>query len=330
MTVSPPPPPPEDTGDLGLGRVLSNESATRFLDKDGRFVSRRLGLPFWRSISPYHELLRMSWGWFFAVLAGSYLVLNAVFALLYGWCGPGALDGTAHMDDARRFEENFFFSVQTLATIGYGHVAPLSFSANVVATVEAFVGLLGVALATGLLFARFSRPTVRILFSGPAVVAPFGGGRAWMFRMVNGHRTQIVDVEAEVTLSRFETEGGVRRRRFHALELERRRVAFFPLGWTVVHPITPRTRSPLWGLDDAALRASEAEFLVQVRGTDDTLYQPIHARTSYRAEETVWNARFGDMYRHDAAGTRAGRAVAIDVRRLSDVRPVVDEPPLGG
>lgn len=217
---------------MGLGRVLAQESCGRFLNKDGSFNVRRRGLPFWSSLSVYHELLVLSWPVFFGLTALAYLLLNALFAALYFACGAGALSGTLNLRPDSRLLDDFFFSVQTFATIGYGHVSPLSPGANVIATVEAFVGLLTVALATGLMFARFSRPTSRVLFSRVGVIAPFGEGHAFMFRTVNGRREQLIEVAAEVTLSRFEDAEKGQVRRFYPLKLERRAVAFFPLART--------------------------------------------------------------------------------------------------
>lgn len=304
------------TDDLGLGQVVAQESRERFLNKDGSFNVARGGLGFWRSLSLYYDLVSISWSVFFVLLLAAYLLVNASFALLYLAAGPGAL---SEMPSGllARFWACFFFSVQTFGTIGFGHVYPNSFLADLLVTAEAFVGLLGVALATGVLFARFSKPRSRILFSQQAVIAPFGGGWALMFRVVNAQRTQIIEVEAEVTYAWFEgrddpATGERRLRRFRALPLERQRVSFFPLAWTLVHPID--AGSPLWGRTHQDLLESEAEVLAILRGLDDAVYGAVRARSSYRADEIVWHARFSDMYRRD----RPGR-VSIDVGRLDQI-----------
>lgn len=247
-----------------------------------------------------------------------YLLTNVVFALAYWALGRSALAVEPAAALNSPFLQAFFFSVQTFATIGYGKVTPEGVAANALVTLEALVGLLGVALATGIVFARFSRPMSRVMFSRQAVVAPYGEGWALMFRIVNGLRTQLIDLEAEVTFSRFEDAGGGRTRRFYPLRLARDRVAFFPLAWTVVYPIGPD--SPLFGVDARDLARGEAEFLVLLRGMDDDLFQTVRARTSYKADEVVWNAKFASMYREDVPD-----AVAVDVNKLSDLEKVKSE-----
>ena len=308
-------PPPENQADLGLGRVLAQESAGRFVNRDGSFNSRRTGLPFWASLNPYYELITMPWWAFGSLVLLGYLLVNVAFALAYWALGPNALAVAPDSALGNRFLQAFFFSVQTFATIGYGKVTPEGVGANALVTLEALVGLLGVALATGIVFARFSRPMSRVMFSDQAVVAPYQGGHAFMFRVVNGMRTQLTELEAEVTFSRFEGAKGERTRRFYPLRLAREKVAFFPLAWTVVHPID--ADSPLSGVDARSLAEGEAEFLVLLRGLDDTLFQTVRARTSYRAGEVAWNAKFASMYRRGQPGV-----VAVDVNKLSDVEKV--------
>lgn len=303
--------------DLGLGTVVSRESRRRFLNRDGSFTSRREGLNPLEALSPYHALLTMSWGRFFGLLATVYLTANFLFALLYLACGPGALDYPAHEPTAGPLLEAFFFSVQTYATIGYGSIHPVGVPANLLVTVESLVGILTIALATGLMFARFSLPRARIRFSAPAVVAPYHGGTGFMFRLVNARNNNLIDVECELALARFEVGADGRRvRAFHRLALERDRVTFFALGWTVVHPVG--ADSPLAGWTEGQLRESEAEFLVLIRAVDDTLSAPVNIRTSYVAEEVRWGVRFQSLYSPPAEdGT-----IRVDIRRLDDVEAV--------
>lgn len=318
MSAAPPraplEPPVEPIGnDLGLGRVVAQESHQRMLNRDGSFNAQRGGLGFWASLNLYHDLISLSWPLFFALLAVAYLLLNAAFAGAYLAAGPGALSELP-ADPTGRFWACFFFSVQTFGTIGFGHMYPRSLTADVLVTLEAFVGLLAVALATGLLFSRFSRPRHRVLFSHCAVVAPYRGGWALMFRLVNAQRTQVIEVEAEVTLAYFKRVGDQAVRHFTRLSLERDGVAFFPLAWTVVHPITED--SPLWQVTPAGLDAAETEVMVSIRGLDDAVYDAVRARTSYQAADIRWHERFVDLYVR-----RPGRPVAIDARRLSDTEP---------
>ncbi len=327
---------PDLNADLGLGGVVADGSAERFLNRDGSFNVRRqhIGL---QGINLYGELLTVSWGRFFLLLALAYMGLNAAFAAAYDALGSSALSQMPP-PGMERFLACFFFSVQTFGTIGFGHIYPKSTAADWVVTAEAFVGLLGVALSTGILFARFSRPSHRVLFSESAVIAPYQGGQALMFRVMNGHRTQLIDLSAEVTFSHFEEipvegllVGGVmvegvpgavpelrRVRRFYPLSLERSRVTFFPTSWTVVHPIVPG--SPLWEQTGDLLEADDAELLVVMRATDDASQQSIHARSSYKASEMVWNARFRPIHSKDNAGH-----LRVDVARLSHIERVASE-----
>ncbi len=301
---------PSDTklrDDLGIGRVAAEVGRGRFLNKDGSFGSQREGLGFLESFSPFYWMLSASWPVFFAVMALGFLVVNLIFAGLYVLLGSDSLMASVKMSV---FERAFFFSVETLSTIGYGHIVPQSIAAHWLSTVQAFTGVLGVALITGLLFAKFSKPSSRVLFSQQALIAPFQGGQGLMIRLTNGMKNEIIELQAQITLSKFETVNGVRSRHYYPLALERSSVVFMPLAWTLVHPIT--SDSPLWGMTLAQLTQSTPEFLVVIHAVDDIVYQRITARTSYGAEELVWNAKFSDIYVHRDDG-----ALRIDVRRLS-------------
>jgi inward rectifier potassium channel len=312
-TQAPPRTPDEDERDLGFGAVVSRESRMRLLNRDGTFNVQRRGLSWFGSLSAFHWLLAMSWSRFFVVVATFYLASNAAFAGLYAACGPLAIIAPAGEGPISLYARAFFFSVQTLATIGYGHIHPVGMTANVLVTIESLFGLMGFALVTGILFARFSRPTARILFSERAVVAPHAGGAALMFRIVNGRRTELIEVDVRVVMSRFETFNGSRRRQYHRIHLERSDVVFFPLGLTLVHPIDEK--SPLFGVSPSELDDSEAEFLVLIRAIDEGMSQTVHARTSYRAHEITWGAKFVSLFDQPDDG----RLVAIDVEKLHRV-----------
>ncbi len=303
-------PPPVDRNDLGFGSVVARQSRERLLNRDGSFNVRREGLGFFQSLSAYHWLLELTWPRFLLVLGGIFLGVNLLFAGAYDLCGPAALSGIAARDGFGRFLGDFFFSVQTFATIGYGGIAPARTAANVLVVLEAVTGLLLVALGTGISFARFARPRARILFSERAVVAPYGDGEAFMFRLANAHKSELTDLRARVLLAYRKPDGG---RAFVPLELERDNVLFFPLSWTVVHPID--ARSPLRGKSVAELAAHRAEFLILLTGTDETFAQVVHARSSYEISEIVWNARFVSLYNPpDQDG-----GISIDVGKLSEV-----------
>ena len=302
--------------DLGFGSIVVRESRRRLLNRDGSFNVRREGLHFWESLSAYHYLLTISWSRFFTVIIAAFLLTNAFFAWVYVLAGPGALTGIHATTPGGRFVESFFFSVHTLATIGYGTIAPSTLAANILVTIETLVGLIGVAVVAGISFGRFSRPVARIRFSRNAVVAPYRGGRAVMFRIVNQRSSEIIDLEARVLLSRRKREGAPNDREFLNLALERDRVAFFPLSWTIVHPID--AESPLRDWTSEELTECDAEFLVLLNGFEETFSQTVHTRSSYKTSEIVWGARFQTMFNP----TDENGVISVDVRKLDEIERV--------
>lgn len=255
----------------------------------------------------YHGLLTASWPAFLAVLALFYLVFNLAFAALYLLVG-----GIAHAHPGS-FADAFFFSVETMATIGYGQLYPQSFAANVLMSVEVLLGMSAFALATGVIFARFSRPTARVLFSRIAVVASYDGVPTLMFRAANQRRNQILEAQVNVSLLRDErTHEGTTMRRFQDLALVRGRTPMFALTWTVMHRIDEM--SPLYRATPESLAAQGAEIVITVIGLDATFSQTVHARHSYLAGEIVWNRRFADVISLGADGVRT-----VDYRRFHEL-----------
>lgn len=299
--------------DLGFGAVVTQESRQRLLNRDGSFNVKREGLRFWSSLSLYHSLLTVSWRKFLGLVVLSYFLSNIIFAFLYLLCGETGLSGLAGKPLNEKFAQTFFFSVQTFSTIGYGHVTPVNFAANMTVTIEALVGLLWVAMATGLLFARFSRPTAKIIFSDFAIVAPYQGITAFEFRITNGLKNQIIELEAKVLFTQDEMVNGKKMRRFYSLSLERNKVVFFPLSWTIVHPIDEN--SPLYKYDSKKLIEVNAEFLILLTGTDETFSQVVHSRSSYKASEVLWNVKFADIFNRHVDDNQ----LTIDVTKLHEV-----------
>jgi inward rectifier potassium channel len=305
----------EEAKDLGFGAAASRKSGRRLLNPDGSFNVSRKGYSLFRSRSFYHTLLNISWPTFFLLIVAYYLGTNLFFAGLYTLCGPGAIVGFESTALFDRFLHNFFFSVQTLATIGYGVLSPKSVSANLLVTIETLIGLLGFALITGLFFSRFSRPGARILYSKHAIVAPYRGITAFEFRIINERKNQIYDLEAKVVISRLESSNGVTQRKFHELPLERNQVMFFPLNWTIVHPIDEK--SPLYQLSDKDLMESDAEFLVLLKGVDDTFSQVVYDRRSYKYSEVLWGAKFTNILDEQDDGN-----TKVDLNRIDEVERV--------
>ncbi len=302
--------------DLGFGAVVARESRQRLLNRNGGFNVVREGLGFWQSLSPYHLLLTTSWPRFLGLVLLTYLGINALFAAAFFACGPSALSGIDHSAGAMGlFLQDFFFSVETFATIGYGTLSPQSLAANWLMTVESLAGLLGFALATGLVFSRFARPGACILFSDKAIFAPFRDGTALMFRIANRRSTQLFEVKTKVIMGRFRRGAPGAGREFLPLTLERDRVDFFPLSWTLVHPIDPS--SPFWGWTYEQIQAASTELLVMIQGFDETFSQTVHTRSSYTADEMIWGARFTDLFNPPMPdGT-----ISIDVGKLHDTEP---------
>jgi inward rectifier potassium channel len=302
----------ESNNDLGFGTKVAQESHNRLLNRDGSFNVMRKGLSFAQSRSPYHSLITMSWLKFNLLVFTYYILVNVLFGTAYYLCGEEALLGTAGRSTVARFIDDFFFSVQTSTTIGYGRISPVGIAANVLVSVEAMAGLLGFALSTSLLFARFSKPNAKIIFSHQGVIAPYRGITAFEFRIANERSNQLIQVEVSVILSRIERDTATGSRKFHKLSLEREQVVFFPLNWTIVHPIDEK--SPLFGVSRESFFDSDPEFLILLTGTDDTFSQTVHARSSYKANEIVWGAKFSDMFQKSSNGI-----VSVDLHRIHDI-----------
>ncbi len=304
--------PSQDYRDLGFGTVVGGANERRLLNRDGSFNPRREGQGFFAGLHVYHLLLTISWRRFLAVVITGYLSVNLLFALAYLACGPSAIGGRDETDFGGRFGRAFFFSVETLGTIGYGNIFPVGVPANVIVTIESLTGLLMLALSTGLLFARFSRPTAAIAFSERAIVSPYRDKTGFMFRLTNARANQLIELEAKVLYSQM-IDGA---RQYTQLVLERTKVVFFPLSWTIVHPIDEK--SPLWELTPEDLEDRDAEFLVLLSGIDETFSQIVHARTSYKPHEIVFGESFVNIYNP----VRADGTVSIDVRKLGKTQPV--------
>ena len=306
----------DEDRDLGFGSVVAGESRQRLLNQDGSFNVSRTGLPFLSSLNLYHTLISMSWKKFIGLTLILYFTTNVVFGFFYSLFGAESLIDTSEIPTANLLLRGFFFSVQTFATIGYGTIHPVGVIPNLIVTVESYFSMIITALVTGIVFARFARPTARILFSEVAVVAPYRGINGLMFRMVNGRRSHLLEVEAQVLFVRFVEIDGKVTRRFDPLELERKRVTFFPLAWTVVHPIDEH--SPLFGLTTEDLKDTDAEILVLLSATDETFASIVYTRSSYKAAEIHFGSKFKSVYNPVAEGAQ----LSVNIRKLSAIEKV--------
>jgi inward rectifier potassium channel len=297
--------------DPGITQSYAGE-LRRIINKDGSFNVRRRGRRL-KDAHVYKLLLSLSWPAFMGLVLAIFLVVNGVFTGLYAAVGIGNLSGAQAPTAVERALNAFFFSVQTLTTVGYGATFPRGIAANAISALEAMLGVMGFAFTAGLLYGRFSRPSARILFSRSALIAPFGEGVSLQFRVANRRSNAIVNLEAKVLLMTVEWDAGVQKRKYAQLSLERPSVFFLPLTWTVVHPIDKD--SPLAGMTPEMLAAKSAELLVLINGFDDTFSQVVHARTSYRYDELIWGARFAPAFQSDEHGR-----LVLDLTRIDDMQ----------
>jgi inward rectifier potassium channel len=280
-------------------------------NQDGRLVIRGTGewYHLWRD--PYHLLLTVPWIGFFGIISGAYLLINTAFALAYlagGDCLEGARRGS--------FSDAFFFSVQTLASIGYGAIHPKTFYANSVVTLEAIASLLLMAVVTGLSFARFSRPIAKVLFSNFIIITTHNRQPTLMFRVANERNNFILEATAQVYLIMDEiTAEGNFMRRIQELKLVRQRTPSLVLTWTIAHQID--TDSPLYGLTDLDLERLHATISVLVDGVDETVAYKITARHSYATPEILFDRQFEDIIHKSDNGDRY-----FDYSRFHQVREI--------
>jgi inward rectifier potassium channel len=296
----------EQDFDPGLTRRFSG-SLRRVINKDGSFNVRRRG----GRRHVYLTLISIGWARFFAVAIGAFLCTNLVFALLYAAVGTENLQGGD--PGLGSFANAFFFSTQTLTTVGYGHISPRGIAASTLAALEGMMGVMGFAVLTGLLYGRVSRPSAQFVFSRNMLVAPYGDGMSLQFRIANSRRNILMDLEANAILMTVRSENGELLRKYEELKLERSVIYFLPLTWTIVHPIDES--SPFRNRTPESLASAEAEIIVLVRAFDDTFSQTVHARQSYRHEEIVWNARFDQAFRFDRNGDMVLDLGSIDAVR---------------
>lgn len=296
--------------DLGFGPQPVIKSQP-LINKDGSVNVRRKGLSPFNTADNYHTLIKMSWGKFWVIILSGYLFANLFFASIYTLIGMDSLDGSTGTNGLGHFLDAFFFSAQTISTVGYGHLSPHGVVANSVAAIESMIGLLAFALATGLLYGRFSKPSAKIVYSENLLVSPYrGDGKGLMFRMSNLRKNVLIDLEVEVVFSYNEIVDGKATRRFFPLELERSKVSILTLNWTIVHPLDEN--SPLADITAEELERTQASFSVLLKAFDDTFSQTVHSRTSYTYADMVWDAKFVPMFERDEEGR-----IVLDMSKVS-------------
>lgn len=302
----------KDISNTGFGANSSVEGG-RLVNPDGSNNLRKTGMPFWNRISIYHSLLRMKRMNFMLAIMTFYTVTNFLFAIIYFTIG---VDKLAGIDVSQpviiRFLNAFFFSSQTLTTVGYGHVAPSGLLTNFIASTESLIGILAFAVVTGLIYGRFSRPKAYILFSHNMIVAPHKGGKALMIRLATYKNNHLTDAEAQLTAALHVEEDGKMITRFYPLPLEIAKVGSLALSWTIVHNINED--SPLMNLTEQQLKESKVEVILSIKAFDDHFSNTVQQRTSYSYHQLVYGAKFLPMFERD----RQGQYTVLELDKINE------------
>jgi inward rectifier potassium channel len=290
----------KDINNTGFGPNSSLEGG-RLVNADGSTNLKKRGIPIWERISVYHTLLRMNNARFALFVLVLYTSVNLLFAGLYYVSGVEHLAGADNATTPfEKFTEAFFFSSQTLTTVGYGRVAPTGMMTNVIASAESLVGILIFAVMTGLIYGRFSRPRAYLLFSPNILIAPYKDGKALMFRIATYKNNHLTDVEAQLTLGTHVKENGKVVTKFYPLKLEFARLNSLALSWTIVHPIDDE--SPLHNITKEEVMESRMEVIVSIKAFDDHFSNIVQQRTSYTYKQVIYGAKFLPMFERAGSG----------------------------
>jgi len=283
--------------DTGFSSRAENEG-TRLLKKDGSFNVQKKGQFFLERFSVFHWLIKMSWLHFFLVMFLGYILINLLFASIYFIGGIEGLSGDHSSSFTYQFLDAFYFSTQTLTTVGYGYLSPVSQFHNIMASFESFIGLMSFAMATGLLYGKFSKPKAGIVFSEKALISPYKDNEiALMIRLANAKENQIINAIAKMMVSWIDPKSKGMARKYYFLKLEISSINMLATSWNVVHPIDEN--SPLYGLSEEELAERETEVILQLQGYDETYSQEVYTRTSYKCHEMVWGAKFEPILNHE-------------------------------
>jgi inward rectifier potassium channel len=278
-----------------------NDTGGRFINKDGSYNLVKEGMPFWKRISVFHDMLNLPQWKFIVVILLFYVAINLIFTTTYFLIGPSGLTGLPAGNGWRMFKELFYFSTETFTTVGYGRVNPVGDAANLISGIESLTGLLSLAIATGLIYGRFSKPKSYLAFSDHALISPYKEGTGLMFRFAAfKDKHALTDLEIRVNIGLQVLENDTPVYKYFALDLERTRVETMPMSWTVVHPIIET--SPFFGFTEEDMKTADVELYVMLRGFDDVFSNYVQQRTSYTYNEILFKRKFIPMYRESDDG----------------------------
>lgn len=301
--------------DSGFSDKAENQGS-RVLRKNGTSNIKKLGLSFFDRFDLYHALISMKAWQFFATILIVYFVINLIFATGYVLVGIDRLVDSNVVEVESDYLRAFFFSTQTLTTLGYGQMSPTGIGTNIIASTEAFIGLLMFALLTGLLYGRFSRPKAKLLFSDNALISPYlENSKGLMVRLANPKNSNLINVNASFLFSYIIIDKGEKLRKYFNLDLEIKEINIMAASWTLVHPLDEN--SPLKSFTRESLRTSQAELIVQIEGYDETYNQQVSTRTSYTCDEVMFDAKFVRILKHGDDGE-----IGVDLGRISEYTKV--------
>jgi inward rectifier potassium channel len=302
----------KQNNDTGFVTNSNNQLGNRFINKDGSYNLVKEGIPFTRRFSIFHDMLNLPLWKFILVILIFFIAINLIFTTMYYTAGVEEFDGLLPGSSWKLFRQLFYFSTQTLTTVGYGHVSPVGDTVNIISGIESLTGFLSLAIATGLIYGRFSKPRSYLAFSDHALVSPYKDGTAIMFRFAafkDNHA--LTDLEIQVNTGLLVVENETPAYKYFSLELERTKVESLPMSWTVVHAIDDK--SPFYGFTEADMKAADVELYVMLRGFDDVFSNYVQQRTSYTFNEIIFNRKFVPMYRE----SENGKQTILELHKLN-------------
>jgi inward rectifier potassium channel len=295
----------------------SNDTGGRFINKDGSYNLVKVGISFRKRFSMFHDMLNLPTWKFITIIFLFYISINIIFTIVYFLLGASQFDGLTPGSDWKIFRELLYFSTQTITTVGYGHVSPVGDGVNIVAAIEALSGFLSLAIATGLIYGRFSRPKSYLIFSNNALISPYKNGKALMFRFAGFKDMHALsDLEIRVNTGLLLVENGKPDYKYFTLDLERTKVESMAMSWTVVHPIDEK--SPFYGFTEEDMKNADAEIYVMLRGFDDVFSNFVQQRTSYTYNEILFNRKFIPMFRE----SDDGKTTILELHKLNVYKEV--------